>query len=620
MAHVAHFQGFQRVLIVGMASLLLANPAHADDLRKKSNKFPPVAPTAPFVPAAPPAAPAGETLVKASGNVRPGLAGSFLSGRFAKKNQDLKEAAKYLSETLARDPNNEQLQQETMRMHLLAGNIDVATDLAKKLASNKNNEPLVACLLMLEAVKANDFAGAKSIIAGAPNAGLFGLIRPVMLEWISVAADDKKRSIDMKGAIDKAGFFAPFINYHMALMNDVLGNSAAAQVAYAKANADPGVTPYRVVEALANFHQRMGEWDKAQADYDAYAKANPQSTLLPEKLVKGEAPKPLVEDAKQGLAELFFTTASILFGEDATQDTFLYLRIALELRPNLPPAQLMLANLYEQVEDYKSAIATYEMIPEGSVFYRRAQIRKALNYEALGQKDKALALLDVLAKKYPNDGTGLITKGDMERDAKDYTGAAVTYTEAIKRTEPLEAGDWPLLYARGISYERNGEWDKAETDFNRALQLQPDQPDVLNYLAYSWLVMGKNLTQAREYLETASAQRPDDAHIIDSVGWAFYLSGDFKSAVAQFEHAVELMPDDTTVNDHLGDAYYRIGRTTEAKYQWERVLTTKPEKEIADAVHEKLANGMPTFVAPAELLKPQSAGIAPATAPKTAVQ
>ena len=160
-------------------------------------------------------------------------------------------------------------------------------------------------------------------------------------------------------------------------------------------------------------------------------KANPQSTLMPEKLVKGETPKPLVADAKQGLAELFFTTASILFGEDATQDTFLYLRIALELRPNLPPAQLMLANLYEQVEDYKEAIATYDMIPEGSVFYRRAQVRKALNYEALGQKDKAIALLDALAKKYPADATALITKGDMERDAKDYSAATATYTDAI---------------------------------------------------------------------------------------------------------------------------------------------------------------------------------------------
>jgi Flp pilus assembly protein TadD len=273
------------------------------------------------------------------------------------------------------------------------------------------------------------------------------------------------------------------------------------------------------------------------------------------------------------------------------------LRIALEIHPNLPPAQLMLANLYEQVGDYKQAIATYDKIPEGSVFARRAQIRKALNYEALGQKEKAIALLEAIAARYPSDASALITKGDMERDANKFALASETYSAAISRTEPLGASDWPLLYARGISYERSGNWNLAEADFMRALKLQPDQPDVLNYLAYSWLTMNTNLVQAREYLEIASSQRPDDAHIIDSVGWAYYLSGNFKAAVEQFERAITMMPDDPTVNDHLGDAYWRVGREVEARYQWERALTFKPDKELTQDLQEKLINGMPAFVA-----------------------
>lgn len=595
MVKTAKSLGFKRFLLATACLPLLAGPAFGAPNKPKHEKERPA-------PAAVAPAAVGEALSKPNAELRPGLAGSFLSGRFAKHNQDLKEAARYLEQTLAHDPQNESLQQETMRMQLLAGNVEAATKLAKTLAQNKNNDPLIASLLMLEAVKADDFVTARTTIEQAPGAGLFGLIRPVMLEWIAVAEEDKKHVVDLQAAMDKAGFFAPFINYHVGLMNDVIGNTAAAKAAYTKASIDPAVTPYRVVEAIANFYARQGQTAEAQAVYDAYAKANPQSTLIPDALsANTPIPKPLVGDAKQGLAELYFTTASILFGEDATQDTFLYLRIALDLRPNLPPAQLMLANLYEQVEDYKQAIATYDTIPDGSVFYRRAQVRKALNYEALGQKPKAISVLEALAARYPNDATALITKGDMQRDAKNYEGAAETYSSAIARTEPLGAGDWPLLYARGISYERSGEWDKAEADFNRALVLQPDQPDVLNYLAYSWLTMNRNLTKAREYLETASAQRPDDAHIIDSVGWAYYLAGDFKSAVENFERAIELMPDDATVNDHLGDAYWRVGRVTEAKYQWERALTFKPDKEAAEALNAKLANGLPAFVLPAEL-------------------
>ncbi|MBX9726731.1 MAG: tetratricopeptide repeat protein [Rickettsiales bacterium] len=585
--------GFQRFLLATMCLGLLAAPAHASENKHKPEKERPVATT--------PAA-VGEALAKPSAELRPGLAGSFLSGRFAKHNQDLQEAARYLEQTLAHDPSNEALQQETMRMELLAGNVEAATKLAKTLAQNKNNDPLIASLMMLEAVKADDFVTARTTIEQAPNVGLFGLIRPVMLEWIAVAEEDKKHVVNLQAAIDKAGFFAPFINYHAGLMNDVIGNQAAAKAAYTKSSLDPAITPYRVVEAIANFYARQGQPEQAQAVYDAYAKANPQSTLIPDTLgTNAPIPKPLVGDAKQGLAELFFTTASILFGEDATQDTFLYLRIALDLRPNLPPAQLMLANLYEQVEDYKQAIATYDTIPEGSVFHRRAEVRKALNYEALGQKAKAMSVLEALASRYPNDATALITKGDMERDAKNYDAAAETYSSAIARTEPLTASDWPLLYARGISYERSGDWSSAEADFNRALVLSPEQPDVLNYLAYSWLTMNKNLGQAREYLEIASSQRPDDAHIIDSVGWAYYLSGDFNAAVKNFERAIELLPDDVTVNDHLGDAYWRVGRVTEAKFQWERALAFKPDKETIEALNTKLSNGLPAFVLPAEL-------------------
>lgn len=589
MPHTSHFyRFFQRLSAISGMSLLVVSTALATDTAAG-----PLAERA--------GNPHKESLAKAGaaqGKVSTGLAGSFLSGRFARQNQDLKEAAKFLADTLAHDPDNLQLMAETMRMHLLAGDIPAATEMAHKLEKKESGDAVVASLLMLEAVKADKFSDAKNTMEHVTGSGLFGLIRPALSQWLALGAGDYKTPIDLKSAIEKAGFFAPFMNYQAALMNDVAGDAAAAQTAYAKANSDPAVTPYRVVEALANFYARQGKWEDAQAAYDAYAKANPQSSLIPEKLnPSGAAPKALVGDVKQGIAELYFTTASILFGEDAAQDTFLYLRIALDLRPGFPPAQLMLANLYEQVQDYKQAIATYETIPENSVFYHRAQIRKALNLEALGQKEKAIALLESLAKRYPKEATALITKGDMERDAKRYSDAADTYGQAIARTEPLSPADWPLLYARGISYERAGNWKKAEADFERALTLQPDQPDVLNYLGYSWLVMNKNLLKAREYLETASAARPDDPHILDSVAWAYYLAGDYPKAVEKFEHAIELMPDDPTVNEHLGDAYFRIGRETEARYQWERALTFKPEPEVVEAIQKKLDKGLPPLPA-----------------------
>ncbi len=611
MAQLAQTLILPRFLAIVACSFLWAQPSLANEISPKSEAM--------RKETAEPPQDDASSAAKAEKPLNTGVAGNFLSGRFARENKDLKQAAKYINASLARDPANVHLRGEALRLNLLAGNIDTAITLAKKLAADGENDALIASLLMLDHVKANDYAQAQKVIDEAPNTGLFGLIKPVMTQWLTIGQSETKAPVSLQAAIDKSGFFAPFITYHSALMNDVQGFREQAETSYLKANSDAAVAPYRVVQAFANFYARGEKYTEAQQLFDVYAKANPNSTLIPEKITAGVVPAPLVSTARDGLAELFFTTASLLFSDDSSQDTFLYLRIALDLRPNLPPAQLMLANLYEQVGDYAQAIKTYDAIEANTVFARRAQVRKALNYEALGDKPRALELLDAVAKRYPTDATAFITKGDLLREAKEFDAAAAAYGNAITRSEPLTAADWPLLYARGISYERAGEWPQAEADFTRALTLEPNQPDVLNYLAYSWLTMGKNVPKAREYLQTASAARPDDPHITDSVGWSHYLAGDFKSAIEHFERAIQMMPDDVTVNEHLGDAYWRMGRQTEARYQWERALTFKPEKDVEKSLRGKLENGLGAFVVTAPAAPTQQTKMEPAPV-KTQVQ
>jgi len=539
-----------------------------------------------------------DTMVPSASALKPGMAGSFLSSRFAKTHEDVKDSAKFLKDSLAHDPENLRLKHEVMRASVLAGDIPQAIALAKQLKDEAKTDALVATLLMLDAVHGKKYGAAQQFIADAPGSGLFGVVRPLMMQWLNLSSSDTMGPIDMQSAIDKAGFFAPFITYHAALMNDVLGYEKEAQANYAQASGDSGTAPYRVVEAHANFYARHGKWTEAQNVFDAYAHANPDSSLLPEKLAPQSEPlKPLVANANQGLAEVFFTTASILFSDETSKDTFLYLRIALDLHPQLQPAKLMLANLYEQSGDYAQAIVIYDSIEKGSVFYRRGQVRKALNLEAIGKQDEAIKLLDAISLQYPGDTIALITKGDMQRVQQNYTEAVASYSDAVTRSEPLKTSDWPLLYARGISYERLNQWPKAEADFQRALVLAPNQPDVLNYLAYSWLLMNKNLKMANEYLDVALSARPDDPHIIDSAGWAKYVLGDYKTAAEYFEKAVDAMPDDSTINEHLGDAYWRLGRQTEAKFQWLRALNAKPEPEQLATLKTKLASGLPELTA-----------------------
>ena len=191
----------------------------------------------------------------------------------------------------------------------------------------------------------------------------------------------------------------------------------------------------------------------------------------------------------------------------------------------------------------------------------------------------------------------LIQLGDILRIQQEYSAAADAYDEAIERLGGNTKVGWRLLYRRGIAHERAGEWKKAETDFLQALEIEPEQPYVLNYLGYSWVDMGMNFDQAEDMLKRAVELQPDDGYIVDSLGWVYYKLGRFEDAVEQLEKAVELKPDDPTIKDHLGDAYWQIGRYHEARFQWHRALSFNPTEELRATVEAKI-NGQVPSVAP----------------------
>lgn len=525
------------------------------------------------------------------------LSGSYLASRFAARSRDNATAAEYLSVAIKRDAKNLGLMQELLRLQVLNGDKEKAYATAAAMAERESADPLVALLMMEKEILAGRYNLAREHADRPFHGGLYGIVKPAILQWLAIG--DGKKSVDgFVKTIEVSDVMAPFYEYQLALMYDVIGEHDKVTTALRKAVQNPTATPYRVVQALANHYLRLGQREQAQREYDEYAKNNPDSSLIPEALPDGDTPAekvmPVVGDAQEGIAEVFFTTASLLFGQEANNEAFLYLRLALFLRPDFPAAQLMMANYYESMNNYKQAIAEYEKIDPKSVFFHRGQIRTALNYEASGQLDKALSLLDTIAATNERDDGALVTKADLLRSKKRYEEAAEAYTLAINRREVRgQPQDWSLFFARGVCLERSGNWPLAETDLQKALELKPDEPDVLNYLGYSWLVEGKRIEEAKSYIARALEKAPGQAHIVDSMGWAEFMLGNFESAVSYLEQAVDLSPQDPTLNDHLADAYWRSGRTNEARYQWERALLFKPDAAEETKIKEKIANGLP---------------------------
>jgi len=307
---------------------------------------------------------------------------------------------------------------------------------------------------------------------------------------------------------------------------------------------------------------------------------------------KGELPR-LVASADEGAAEALYGLGASLGRRGGEDLGLVYLQLALYLQPDHPLALLSLADLYESLKKPELAIKAYERIPQTSPLHRNAAIQMATDLDALDRADEAEKHLIALVKEFPEDQEAIMALGNVQRGHKKFAECADTYSKGVKALGTPEKANWVLFYFRGICYERSKQWPQSEADLKKALELFPDQPQVLNYLGYSWIDQGVHLDDGMAMIKKAVQQRPDDGYIVDSLGWAYFKLGNYDEATKQLERAIELKPEDPTINDHLGDAYWRIGRTLEARFQWAHARDLKADPEDLPKILDKLKNGLP---------------------------
>jgi tetratricopeptide (TPR) repeat protein len=526
--------------------------------------------------------------------------GSYLASRFAQIQNDHRSSTDFIRDALAADPENLDLKRQYYQLLLIEGNVDEALAVAKTITDEKALQSMATDVLnAVKLIKEKKYSESLPLIRARDQGTLNSIMMPLLTGWTKIGAEMIRGPVTVEQIMGKdAKTDTPFVAYHLALMNDVLGHTKEASEFYAIATKDPKKTPFRIIETAQNFYQRSGQADKAIALIEN-AKEGGKTLSLGS--VAKNAAAPIIHDARDGVAELFYSIGSILYGVNAVEDEIVYLRMSLYLNPRFAAAQFLLAAGLEQTKNNTEAIKAYELIEKDSPLYLRGQVRIAQIEHERGDTQAALEKLESISRNPAYSEEALLAKGDLLRDMERFMEAASVYSKIIAEIKTAEPSDWVKFYARGIAYERGGQWPKAEADFKRALELEPDQPDVLNYIGYTWLTMNRNLPEAKAMIENALRQRPNDAHIIDSMGWAYYLMGDFEQALEYLEQAVELMPGDVVTNEHLGDVYWRLGRKKEARFQWERALIFKPDAKTKAAIEDKIKNGMAPFIAPAAL-------------------
>jgi len=315
-------------------------------------------------------------------------------------------------------------------------------------------------------------------------------------------------------------------------------------------------------------------------------------------LKAGKKLEPIVHDGREGAAEALYGIGGAGRGQGDELAPLIYLRLALFLRPDHDLAAATIADLFEQNKQPELEIAAYKLVPQNSPMRESADIQAAIALDALGRNAEATALMQKLVEAKPKDLDAIVALADLQRSAKSYPAAVVSYDKAIELVGAPTKANWPLFYFRGICHERAKQWPLAEADFKKALELYPDQPLVLNYLGYSWIDQGTHLDEAFKMLRKAVDLKGDDGYIVDSLGWAHFKLGHYDDALNYMEKAVSLKAADPTINDHLGDVYWRLGRTIEAHFQWNHARDMKPDPEDLPAILKKIEQGLPDLATP----------------------
>jgi len=531
-----------------------------------------------------------------SAGVSPTLPGEYLAGRQALRDKDTQAASDFLSAAYSLNKQDNLLLQSAFRAALANGEAAKTRKLAAEIIARDGiDDDMAQLVLAIDDIKATQFSNASQRIEKIKARGFNILLKPVLLAWAQVGEGKFDLAVKTLDDLDKYDGFKLLKPYHLALLAHASGQTELAREQYEKALKGPAGRAIRLVQSYGIFLLEQGEPDKARQLFTDYKKRFPLSPTinrLLEQLDDGESIKPLIANPVEGAAEALYSSASIIGQERAKSAAITFANFALMLRPDLTVANVLLAEIYEGRGQRQKALEYYLKIPRSSPYSLNARIRVAWLTYKLGDEDTAIRSLEKLTEENPAEVEPLIILADLNRDRKDWKSAAAAYGRAIDTIGDVKGRIWSLLYARGIAYERMGQWEKAEADFLRALDIQPNHPQILNYLGYSWADRGEKLEQAKQLLIKAVSLRPRDGYIVDSLGWLYYRVKDYKNATVQLERAVALQPEDPTINDHLGDVYWQVGRQNEARYQWQRALWLEPEADQIPLIERKLQEGL----------------------------
>ena len=294
------------------------------------------------------------------------------------------------------------------------------------------------------------------------------------------------------------------------------------------------------------------------------------------------------------IAELLFIISNLYSSEGELEKSNFYFNLSNYLNPKFKFNFTLQSENYLEKEDFDKLKNVLKNFNKKNQVYYWYKIKKTTQIiDKKNSSEQAFNYIKTEFNKINNPSLKMIYEmGNIVKGFKKYDLSIKYYSKVLSQIDSSSTTYANILYRRGGSYEKIGNEKKLDEDLLKSLEINPNEPHVLNYLAYAWLERNYRIDDAIDMLEKAYAQSKNDPYIIDSIGWAYYLTGDYVRAENLLRKAIELMPSDPIVNDHYGDILWKLDRKMQANYFWNNVLSFEDtEDQMKKDIHYKIFKG-----------------------------
>lgn len=514
--------------------------------------------------------------------------GDYLVGLWAQRNQDYDRTAVAFEQALTDDPENQNMKITVYLMKAIRGDIEAALPLARELMGLKKAELMTDYLLIAEAFKGNQYEQAADLLANKVAYGPDGVLKPALQAWIFVGQGNREKAEESLSALNRPDSDALYYFYRGLIALAFEDDEGAAEAFRNMSRlSEKGYPSLVVLPLLRDFYTKHGQWQPGQADHDRIQAFLERSPSVKDVMGVVVLPEKVTPDLGAAVA---FYDISVALSTLKLEETCLILNeLSLYLYPSAVIPKIWGGELLESAQNYRAANRIYDRINDQPTV---VLMKKAVNLTAVEAYREALPVLENLRQKAPQEAAVHMMLGDVYTQLEMREQAVAAYTKAAALFQPQDkkrAAD--ALLALGAVYDNMKQHDQAEKTLLKAIQLEPNNPLLLNYLGYIWLDKKKNVDQAFDMVQKAAELAPEDPNIMDSLALGYYLKEDYPKALELSEKAIDQISYSSVAYAHLGDIYAALDRKREARYQYRKALdlTKDITPELKKELEQKLS-------------------------------